>query len=308
MNRIFVTLFLFCAIFLLAPRPTTAITMSWTPVGNPGNTADPATGSLYGAVPYSYNIGTYDVTSSQYVAFLNSNDPTGANLLALYNSNMSIIYTAGHYAVSGDGNLPVHFVSYYGTLRFANWMDNGQIGGDTESGAYTLLGDTPTPSNANTITRTAGAIVFLPSENEWYKAAYYNPATSSYYLYPTSSNSTPNASGPTSTPNSANYANAVGSLTEVGAYSGTTSPYDAFDMGGDVLQWNEALIGLDRGLRGGAFFNIAANLESTNRTDSGPSGGIASVGFRLASVPEPSTAVLAVVACGVALWWRKRRK
>ena len=186
MNRIFVTLFLFCAIFLLAPRPTTAITMSWTPVGNPGNAADPATGSLYGAVPYSYNIGTYDVTNSQYVAFLNSNDPTGANLLALYNSNMSIIYTAGQYAVSGDGNLPVNFVSYYSTLRFANWMDNGQIGGDTESGAYTLLGDTPTPSNANTITRTAGATVFLPSENEWYKAAYYNPATSSYYLYPTS--------------------------------------------------------------------------------------------------------------------------
>ena len=96
---------------LLAPRPTTAITMSWTPVGNPGNAADPATGSLYGAVPYSYNIGTYDVTNSQYAAFLNSNDPTGANLLALYNSNMSIIYTAGQYAVSGDGNRPVNFVS-----------------------------------------------------------------------------------------------------------------------------------------------------------------------------------------------------
>ena len=61
--------------------------MAWSPVGNPGNAADPLTG--YGAVPYSYNIGTNDVTNSQYVAFLNSNDPTGADPLAIYNSNMT---------------------------------------------------------------------------------------------------------------------------------------------------------------------------------------------------------------------------
>jgi formylglycine-generating enzyme required for sulfatase activity len=153
----------------------------------------------YGSVPYAYNIGTYDVINSQYVAFLNSNDSTGANPLGLYNSQMGsapyggINYNSGaangnkYSVISGNGNNPVNYVSFYDGLRFANWLNNGQVAGMTETGAYTLLGGTPTPSNGNSITRNAGATVFLPSENEWYKAAYYNPATSSYYQYPTSS-------------------------------------------------------------------------------------------------------------------------
>jgi hypothetical protein len=161
-----------------------AITIDWTTVGNPGNAADPATGSLYGAVDYTYNIGTYDVTASQYVAFLNSNDPTGADPLGLYNTGMSnatygsVVYTSGaangdkYSVVSGDDNHPINYVTFYDTLRFANWLNNNQVGGTTEYGAYTLSGGTPTPSNAATITRNADATVFLPSENEWYKAAY----------------------------------------------------------------------------------------------------------------------------------------
>ena len=53
------------------------VTMAWSPVGNAGNAPDPATGSLYGAVPYNYSIGTYDVTVNQYVAFLNAKVPLG---------------------------------------------------------------------------------------------------------------------------------------------------------------------------------------------------------------------------------------
>jgi formylglycine-generating enzyme required for sulfatase activity len=47
------------------------------------------------------------------------------------------------YATGGAAqNMPVHFVSFYDALRFANWLTNGQGGGDTETGAYTLLGGT----------------------------------------------------------------------------------------------------------------------------------------------------------------------
>jgi sulfatase modifying factor 1 len=79
-------------------------------------------------------------------------------------------------------------VSFYDTLRFANWLNNGQGSGDTETGAYTLLGGTQTPSNGTTVTRNPGATIALPSDNEWYKAAYYDASSTDYFLHPTRSN------------------------------------------------------------------------------------------------------------------------
>jgi len=58
-----------------------SISMSYVTVGNPGNAGDPATASAsgtFGSVSYTYDIGEYDVTDSQYCTFLNDVDPTGA--------------------------------------------------------------------------------------------------------------------------------------------------------------------------------------------------------------------------------------
>jgi formylglycine-generating enzyme required for sulfatase activity len=81
-------------------------------------------------------------------------------------------------------------------------------------------------------------------------------------------------------------------------------------MGGNVWQWNEALNSdSSRGLRGGSFGNDSSFLLSSYRADYNPSIGSSIIGFRVASiVPEPSTGVLAVIACGMLLWWRKRFK
>jgi formylglycine-generating enzyme len=320
MSRIFAPLWFFCSIFLFAASPAAAViitpvTIAWSPVGNPGNAADPATG--LGSVGYAYKIGTFDVTNNQYVAFLNAKDPTGANALGLYNFEMSNPNDLGginnfngsaYTVIPGHGNLPANHITWYDAIRFANWLNNGQGNGSTETGAYTLLGGTPTPSNGPSITRNAGATVFIPSENEWYKAAYYNPATSSYFFYPTSSNTAPHGTFPTATPNSANYfQGGPGKLTDVGAYSGTTSPFGAFDMGGNVFQWIETLTSsTTRGSRGGSFSTVVGELQST----SGNADFIATnfnnfSGFRVASVPEPSAGALAVMVCGL-LWWKRK--
>ena len=310
-----------------------AVTMNWSAVGNAVNANDPATGNLYGGVGYNYNIGTYDVTNNQYIEFLNAKDPTAANTLGLWNTNMGKVSLGGirifdfnppgskYGLISGDrGDYPVNYETWYDAVRFANWMNNGQGNGSTETGAYTLLGGTATPSNGASITRNAGATIFLPSESEWYKAAYNNPGGSTYNLYPTSSSLVPTASAPTGLANHVNYNNAVGNFTDVGAYTGTTSPYGAFDMGGNISQWNEALAfgsgGLARVIRGGAFVDTNATaLQSSNRNvNNRPTNENGGIGFRVANipggfvVPEPSTGMLAVIACGMLWWWRKRFK
>ena len=181
--------------------------LEFVTVGNPGNAADTAVMTTdgttgYGSVPYTYQMGKYDVTNAQYAEFLTAK-ATSSDPLALWNSNMGsqggiIRSGSGPYTytiTSGMANMPVVDVTWYDTLRFANWLDNGQGNGSTETGSYNLLGGTPTPSNASTISRNAGAKWVLPSENEWYKAAYYDPTLNNgsggYWLYPTRNNTAP---------------------------------------------------------------------------------------------------------------------
>jgi len=303
-------------LFACITTETKAATIDWVSVGNPGNPADTAVmledgTSGYGSVDHNYNIGKYDVTNSQYVEFLNAKDPTGANALGLYNISMSgnggVNFNAGaitghkYTAISGAENHPVNYVNWFDAIRFANWLNNGQGNGDTETGAYTLgrLDPFGYPLDGIDIVRNAGAKVFLPSEDEWYKAAYYNPATHMYFQYPTGSDAVPLATGPTAVSNSANYGNVAGGLTDVGAYTATTSPYGAFDMGGNVYQWNEAVLMLgnlpNHGLRGGFSAGSSSHLQSSHRVYEL---GLTSVGFdsgfRVASVavPEPSSDML----------------
>ena len=177
-----------------------AVTINWVPVGNPRNAGDPTNGTINGAVNYDYKIDKYDVTVGQYVEFLNAKDPAGVNTLGLWNSDMAnavyggVSFTPGNASGSkyapmpGALNHPINYVNWYDAIRFANWLNNGQGNGDTETGAYTILGGTPIPSNGliltypgtyNTITRNPDAKIVLPTNDEWYKAAYFNPSTNS---------------------------------------------------------------------------------------------------------------------------------
>jgi formylglycine-generating enzyme required for sulfatase activity len=233
-----------------------------------------------GSVDHAYYISKYEVTNAQYAEFLNakaSSDPLG-----LYNESMgtNAIFggitqsgVSGSYsytAKAGFENKPVVYVSFYDSLRFANWLHNGQGSGDTERGAYTLLGGTATPSNGLTVTRNTGpgpgAITFLTSENEWYKAAYYEALSATYFEYPTGTDSLIGCVAPGSdTGNSANCSVAVGALTNAGAYGLSASPYGTYDQGGNVWEWNEEIAGGSaRGVRGGYWADIASNLAASS--------------------------------------------
>jgi sulfatase modifying factor 1 len=282
--------------FSIFASAASAVTLATVQIGDVGNAADLTS---YGSVGYGYAIGTYEVTNAQYAEFLNAkaaSDPLGLWNPSMSTGNIMQTGVAGSFtysAVTGRADRPVTFVSFYDTLRFANWMSNGQGLGDTESGSYTLTGGTAIPTNGLTLSRNASATYVLTSEDEWYKAAYYNPSTNGYTTYPTNSNTLPVCSAPTATPNRANCGNAVGDTTNVGSYTGSASANGTYDQGGNVWEWNEALLfAAFRGLRGGSFNNPRTEFDSSERIPAAPDLEFAAVGFRLAHVPEPATAVL----------------
>ena len=148
----------------------------------------------YGSVPYAYQMGKYDVTVGQYCQFLNAVAKT--DTYGLYNSDMatnlfrpSALPRAAVRAATATRSRAatakppiVRSSMSPGAMRHGSATGcktasptGGTLvkgPGTTETGAYTLNGAI-TNSALMAITRNAGATYFIPSENEWYKAAYY---------------------------------------------------------------------------------------------------------------------------------------
>jgi formylglycine-generating enzyme required for sulfatase activity len=302
-----------CAAFITSA--SASVTMDWVTVGNAGNAAqsasnrthDESAGDGYGSVGYEYKIGKYEVTNAQYGAFLNAKAVTDSN--ELYHTSMSTygITRSGSsgsftYSVTGAlANRPVVYVSWFDAARFANWLANGQGSGDTETGSYTLNGAT-----SGIILANAGAQVYIPTEDEWYKAAYYNGANQTYSLYPNGQDIITTAD--------ANYGSNSRSTTDVGTYSNAPSSYGTFDQGGNVREWNDRAIDTAiywttagiRGIRGGSYGGDSYYQKSSNPDGSYSGREYDFVGFRVAAVPEPSAMVLTMLASGMMLIRRKR--
>jgi hypothetical protein len=173
----------------------------------------------------------------------------------------------------------------------------------TEDGSYVLSGATSVADLLAVIRKTNAQYV-IPSEDEWYKAAYYDPSKpggAGYWDYPTRSNAHPsNLLSPTGTNNACfwNSSYSIGSpyyRTEVGAFAGSPSAYGTFDQGGNVYEFNEAIVFPEssRGLRGGfyrrlvhagvdddAFTLLASARDTVDPTYEGDG-----IGFRVAKAP-----------------------
>ena len=318
------------------------------PVGNPGNAGE-LSGSgaggygpdrICGSVGYAYNVGKYEVTAGQYTDFLNKvartdtyglystymGDPTNYLGCNIQRSGSSGSYT---YSVASDwANRPVNYVSYWDSCRFANWLHNGQPTGlqsalTTEDGAYTISGYNG--YDGHTIQRKAGWKWAVTTEDEWYKAAYYKGGSTSagYWDYPTSSDTAPGQDMADVSGNNANCYTGSGSYpidngkytTVAGEFQNSDSPYGTFDQGGNVWEWNEAIVYQDssyayRGLRGGSFYYGYGYyyLQASIRRGWYPSVEDDDFGFRVSAVvPEPSSIVALACGLGMLLGLRRRR-
>lgn len=322
---------------LVAISSAQAVTIDWVTVGNPGNALDtryavPGFTPGFGAVPHTYRISKFEITAGQYTDFLNAvakADPNGlynTSMGSISNFSTNIIRSGSapnfSYSVASDfANRPVNYVSFWDAARFVNWLHNDQPTGPqgpgtTEAGAYINIG------NEATFARQPGAKFWIPTENEWYKAAYYDPnhggpGVGGYWDYPTGTNAKPgrDLTEATNPGNNANYydngflINGPYYRTEVGEFELSASPYGTFDQGGNVWEWNETMISSFR-LRGGSFSpNLyPGGLDASEPLNVDPGLVDDGVGFRVASsIPEPGNLTLCLAGV-VMLMLRSSRK
>jgi formylglycine-generating enzyme required for sulfatase activity len=289
------------------------IVMETVHVGNPGNPHDT---HGWGRVDYEFEIAKYEVTAAQWVVFLNA---IGASdIHQLYDTRM---WTADRgcrilregspgnytYSVAEDwANRPVNFLSWGDAARFANWMHNGQPTGEqdlssTEDGSYFLNG-VGSKSGLLAIEREPDATWVIPTENEWYKAAYHknDGVTGNYFSYPTATHTSPDFE--LIDPDPGQHATFFCAIifgapegftigepyfrTEVGAHENSPSPYGTFDQAGNVLEWNEEEIGVARGVRGGSFAQAATTFHASHQAfEYYPPDAFDDTGLRLGFIP-----------------------
>ena len=303
-------------------------------VGNPTNAADGIPGGRYGAVAEEFRISKTETIVADYVTFLNAvvkytTDSKGnklGELEALYSAkdmgrdkqiNAQILRSGDGFngyiytAAPGAENQPMANISWFSAARFANWMHNGQptatgytTDPGTETGAYTF--NNPDGSKNNFPSRNGGAKYWIPSEDEWYKAAYYEPPSTKstrasngrYWSYPTRSNEQPfvGTQADFLNSNTANFNSIVNTvkLNPAGSFAATPSPYGLFDMAGSLWEWTDQTLTNAQGktnsviVRGGSWSLGFLNPLKDVRRDYSPDEVDDDTGFRLAST-EPAT-------------------
>ena len=283
--------------------------LNFQTIGNAGNAADDTTG--YGAVGYNYAIGTFEISQNQI------NTAAANGLLGVPGGAWS-------------GDMPASAISWNQAAAFVNWLDtstghqaayNLTYSGGAYSMALWQSGQAGyDPSNPY---RNSLAFFVLPSEDEWYKAAYYDPNKSGgagYWLYPTGSDTAPTSIDSGTNANTAVYYPAA---TPASVYqSGGLSPSGTMGQGGTVYEWVETAYsgtntdpGAVRLARGGGYEYSSVTMQSSwrNLESLADYADSPDVGFRVAeitanAVPEPSTyALVALGGMALLIGYRRHR-
>lgn len=174
----------------------------WSYVSDPNNIIDESVLGGYGKVDHDFYIQKYPTTNNEYKLFLNSVDPCGLNEHRLYSPlmfietqggikyNSSNAYGNKYDVKSSMGDKPVVCIDWFRAARLTNWIHNGATSeSDTESGVYNLSGNIFLNKDTNNL-----YTCWIPKEDEWYKAAFYDPSKTSnkYWKYATRNDMTPN--------------------------------------------------------------------------------------------------------------------
>ncbi len=268
-----------------------SFTIDFVTIGAPGNPGDP-TGNpnLAGAVPYQYRMGKYEI-SEQMIDKANAAGGLGITKPTI------------------GPNQPATGVSWIEAARFVNWLNTST--GSLPAYKFGATGDpqywaTTDPGyNAGNLIRNSLARYFIPSVNEWYKAAYFDPRLGVYYNYPTGSDALPDGIDFLGDPNfDAVFIDNVSHLQpNIITNVGIASSFGVFGLGGNVMEWNETDFSVGgtpsltlKGYRGGHWNEFSSQIRAnTLGLTRPPTSELTALGFRVARViPEPTGLTLAI--------------
>jgi hypothetical protein len=287
--------------------------IEFVPIGNPDNAADtasdpdPPAPNPAGSVDYAYRMGKFEISEDMI---------TKAN-------------AEGGLGITKDtrgADKPATSVTWNGAARFVNWLNTSS--GSAPAYKFALQpGDVGYSANANielwdsgdagynptNLYRNSLARYFLPSAHEWYKAAYYDPTSGNYFNFPTGSDSAPTAVASGTGAGTAVYDQSFATGPADITLAGGLSPYGTMGQGGNVWEWEESSFDLfnnssssARGIRGGDWNDDSDDLRATERFNFFPHHEFNIIGFRVASIPEPSTMLMGALATVGLLVWRRR--
>ena len=278
-------------------------TIGFVPIGNAGNANDTVNGAgtNYGAVPYNFNMSTFAISQDQ--------------IAKARASGAGVPLGGGAWV----GSQPVANVSWYQAAAFVNYLNTSTGHAkayNLDAGATSLTLWTPSDAgyDASNLYRNSNAFYVLPSENEYYKAAYYDPnkvGGAGYWLYATGSDTIPTAVVSGTGAGTAVY-NSLSAQPAAVDQSGGLSPYGTMGQNGNVYELLESardgvndVSSENRAMRGGGFNNPEGAMRSSFRNFTAPTSTVTSIGYRVASVPEPSCTVLLF---GTGMMWLARRR
>lgn len=285
-------------------------------IGDPNN-PDDTTGSPnpVGNVQYGYRIGKHEISRGMITKANNEGD------LGIWLPSMV--------GVPGGprDEMAASSITWVAAATFVNWLNTSQgyhaaynLDGVEEVYPWTVQlwssADAWQVGGENLL-RHKDAVYFLPSVDEWYKAAYYDPNARVYYDYPTGSDTPPTAVASGTDADTAVYSMEFDDGPADINLAGGLSPYGTMGQGGNVFEWEETEYDLvndstypTRAFRGGSWdAPVSDFLHSTSRWGHGDRSLIFDMfGFRVASVvPEPSTCTLALAATCLAMGRRRSR-
>lgn len=254
-------------------------------IGDASNAAD---GSGYGAVGYTYQISVTEVTIAEFQRAIGA----GSGDENHWNDGYR----------SAGTNAPASNVSLYEAMKYCNWLTSG----DVNNGAYVFSGGVYQSTDRASAISTYGTVYALPTDDEWYKAAYYTGNSGDLWsLYANGTDAIP-LHGTTDGWNYYNGGYLIGEPNYIWTVgSGGEEQNGTYDMMGNVWEWMEDSNGVTRG---GGYGDAENGLRSSTRGSYNPSSGNTNLGFRVVAIPEPASAMLVFFGAGVGMAIHRARR